>query len=192
MLLFTDAIILAVSRHSLDACNQVTPPRPPHLQSGGKKDALHFKQELPLRTTMLRDLQYKNATDSSVPENSWELVTPTRGFVLYAGTQAEKQAWMTAFRTALLEDALGDNSGERCAPDGWQHYIVQGTLWSAAVRGDEEEMGELLKFAVADEGAKVKGAVIPARSATSSHTPSFVCVVTSDWFLHLLQGPQRQ
>jgi hypothetical protein len=114
--LFNNAFMLAK-----DDGRKITPKQVVDLSDG----SVFVRDTSPLRTSA--------EGAELTPPFSFELVTPARSFLLIAASVSEKQGWMKDLGHVLSE----------CLPagmkklKGWRHQVWKGTLFHAAVVGDD-------------------------------------------------------
>jgi hypothetical protein len=104
---------------------------------------------------MLRDRGYLEGVDKSVAKFSFELNSPVASVVLVAGDAGTKLQWVRALTAAIAAAITPDRKMER----GWLHAAVVGTLWAAAITGDERQARALLARSAAAQGEPTAGAL---------------------------------
>jgi len=81
-------------------------------------------------------------------------VGPARSYELFTESPEDKLQWIAAIKQQMV--ALAQQyTPERTEAIGWHHDLVEGTLWWAARTNDTYAMGQLLRFADAEEGESV-------------------------------------
>ena len=95
-----------------------------------KSENLEIKQVFQLSQISVMDLC--NHGDEN--KSAFELITAKRGYIFVTDSVAEKVAWLEQFRLAIISTHLGS---PRALLPGWQHTYIRGSLYAAALEGDE-------------------------------------------------------
>jgi len=101
-------------------------------------------------------LAVQRAGGPASPAFSWEVIAPGRGIVtLAAGDETDKRQWLDALGSVLQAFVPPD----RRMDPGWRHGVVTGTLWAAAVAGNEPQLRELVPFTASGRAAAASAGV---------------------------------
>ena len=95
-----------------------------------KSDNLEIKQSFKLNQLSVMDMSHQGDENKS----AFEVITARRGYVFVVDSVAEKLDWLEHFRLAII--AIHMSTPEALVP-GWQHHYIRGSLYAAALEGDD-------------------------------------------------------